>query len=178
MYQNPLDALLANKKALVAVGIGGGVLALCSGFFVMALVTVGVLNRNAAGAFAVAPTYATPPPTTAPTQPGKRDPDADAPTNVLNNFVRRLQESQWERAHNMTSSLYQSRVTIEDFRKQMIDRKVKNWKSFDYRSTSSTVQTRNYRCKFVLSNDRSLTFEVELTDEDEGWKVNRLDLES
>jgi hypothetical protein len=179
MYNSPLDTLLQNKKALSWVGIGGGVFALLSGFVVMAGVTVSVLNRNAANTFAAAPTApaAVVPSTEPTTQPTVREVNTEPAVATLTQFLKYIQNSQFEQAHNLTSNVYQARVSIDEFRAQLVKAQMKNWKSFDYNRGAATVQTRNYRCKVGRANGKTLNFEIEMTDEDDGWKINRFDIE-
>jgi hypothetical protein len=178
MFASPLDNLASNKKALAAVGLGGGFLFLCSGFLVMALVTVGVLNRNAPDKFSVATTQpaAPSPNSTAPARPGKSEVDGDeAPNITLRTFLDEIRAGQWERAHNLSTFEYQARISIEDFRTTMIKKRLRNWKALDFRTDGRTVATRKVRGKLELADGRLLPFEIELVDENDGWKVNVFD---
>lgn len=101
MSNGPLDKLVANKTALAAVGLGGGFVALCSGFLGMALVAAGVLKSEPS--FADGGPGSTAPSTARDTSPRNPSGDLSNPEAVLNRFLTYLQNDESGKAWDLTS---------------------------------------------------------------------------
>jgi hypothetical protein len=163
------EQLTSNKNALVAVGLGGSVIALCGGFLTMALTTVGILGK-AVAVVDFGPTQ----PVVQPTKPTTRQtqPSGDPGERALQDFMNRLQDGQWEEAYKSTTSENRARYTDEEYRQLMEKYKLRGLRNWAATMKSQTPKVRTLNVKVVLNEGGDANFTVVMFNEDDGWHVN------
>jgi len=175
MSSAPLDKLVANKTALMAVGLGGGLAAVFGGFFIMAFVTVAVLKSDAGAAG----------------RGGGPDPGGSAdsgggrkgrpklsglerPDRVADDFALYLKSREWKKAYDMTVPDFPE--SAEAFQTRMERAKyIGGAQRYSTNLEPGADNTRVCTGDFERA-DGSVSFRMELVKGDDGWRVSKFTL--
>lgn len=161
-----------NTPLLLMGGVVVGIVVLCGGMFVMALVTLQVVNKNAMGTYAGIGTQSMSGGTPA-SSAGTVDEGKPA-HKVANDFMMHLRNGKLGDAYQLTSNGFQNTTSQEEFRKDIESDKL--FRGFTQtslsRMTGSTSDIVKFRGSVTGANGMA-RFALNVKEEDDGsWKVD------
>jgi len=175
MSTAPPNNLAQSNMTYALMGLVGGVLVLCGGFFVMALVTLGVLGKSSL----VAQPNSRPQPgaTAASTEPAATDTSSK---KVALQFLGYLRASRYGDAYNHCNSTMQSAETLDEFTRRIQGyRGIAGSQEFGIGRSSSgqTPTNESWNGSFKRGPAGEVKFSIDLVLENDGWKVRQFSLQ-
>jgi hypothetical protein len=171
MSTAPANNLTSNKMTLTLIGVVGGIGALCSGFFVMALVTFRVMNRDTSGAYAgVGPTA-----TSSPARSTQSDGTGHEAEKAVEDFLKDLRDGNIEAAHSRTTNDFRNGEEVTAFRTRM--QKIKALRgyrtlSLSMVSANPTAGTQKWRGSVDGGPFGKATVAIDVELANDGWRVS------
>jgi hypothetical protein len=142
--------------------------ALCGGFFVMALVAVGVLKGGAiAGIGTKSEVNDTSP-------RGTNVGDTSTDREVFRRFLNHLKEGQWGQAYDLTA------LDPDESRKEFTDRVSRvrplyKWTNHEFERKTNAAEDNAVVYRGSVTGSGTARFEMELINKGNGWRVTRFD---